>query len=247
MNLRNCCACGLMVASYLLGQSATGSIQGSVRGDDGTPLTGVQIQYRRLTESVYPGHNQVLPAPGEAVADSSVTSDSSGNFTAPNLLVGSYLLCAEAASLPYLNPCKWSAPLQLTVAANATAVQPLVLRKGVFLKVRVNDPLSLLPSTPDSPLGGGPLVIGVMFGTGAFLGAANTQIDSTGRDYQMAIPAGVPLKLWVASSRVTLVDGTGTPVISTGGAATVPFQAAAGVDQLFTFTPTPLAVSAQAH
>lgn len=80
------------------------------------------------------------------------------------------------------------------------------------------------------------LIIGVVFGSGAFLGATNIGADRSGRDYQMSIPAGVPLKLWVFSRHVMLTDASGARVDHSGGS--IPFQAVAGRDQVFTLNVT---------
>jgi hypothetical protein len=74
----------------------------------------------------------------------------------------------------------------------------------------------------------------VVFGSGAFLAADIASVDRSGRDYQMTIPAGIPLKLWVFSRHVTLTDSRGLSVDNSGGK--IPFQAAAGQDQVFTLT-----------
>jgi hypothetical protein len=102
------------------------------------------------------------------------------------------------------------------------------------LKVRINDPKGLLPKEKDGPMRAGNLKVGVNFRNGAYLGAANTSVDSAGRDYQMTIPAGERLRLWLYSLHVTLTDAAGKPVDVSG--ALIPFQASAGIDQVFTFT-----------
>jgi hypothetical protein len=80
------------------------------------------------------------------------------------------------------------------------------------------------------------LIVGVVFGSGAFLAADITSVDRSGRDYQITIPAGMPLKLWVFSRHVTLTDSKGLAVDNSGGR--IPFQAAAGQDQTFTLNVT---------
>jgi hypothetical protein len=88
--------------------------------------------------------------------------------------------------------------------------------------VRVNDPAGLLPPGNTSPLRAPNLIIGVVFGDGAFLGADNTGVDAAGRDYQMSIPTGVPLKLWAFSRHVTLTDSRAAPVDNSGARIPVP-------------------------
>jgi hypothetical protein len=112
------------------------------------------------------------------------------------------------------------------------ATPTIVLKKGVLLKVRVNDPAGLLPAVKEDFLRPLNLIVGVVFGEGAFLRATNTGVDGAGRDYEMSVPAGTPLKLWVFSRHVTTADSRGLPVDNLG--AKIPFQAAAGRDHAFT-------------
>ena len=224
------CPASLLAVSCALAQAPFGAMQGLVTAEDGSPIPGAAVLYSRLTPTVRVGR-QVRPAPGEAVVRSTVSSDASGRFALSSLPPGDYLLCAEVPSAPYLNPCKWSSSLRASILAGAVHRPTLVLKKGVFLKVRVNDPAGLLPPVKDGPLRAANLIVGVVFGDGAFLGATNTSVVPTGRDYQMAIPAGVPLKLWAFSRHVTLTDSRGSPVDNSG--ARIPFQATAGQDQFF--------------
>ncbi len=187
-------------------------------------------------------HLNTSPALGEAVVQGQVLTDASGSFAAAGLPIGDYSLCASVPSTAYLDSCQWKGTVRVTVAASATSNQNVVLQKGVFLKVRVNDPMGLL--TQNGPSDAGKLVVGVNFGNGAYLGAALTGTDATGRNYQMAVPAGVPLQLWLFSRQVALTDVTGKPVDTSG--APVPFQATAGNDQAFTFAVAGLA-AVQAH
>lgn len=163
---------------------------------------------------------------------STVSSDANGAFSVSNLPVGEYLLCAEVPSGPYLDPCKWSVAQRTTVSAGGVATPTIVLKKGVLLKVRVNDPAGLLPAVKEDFLRPLNLIVGVVFGEGAFLRATNTGVDGTGRDYEMSVPAGTPVKLWVFSRHVTMVDSRGLPVDNLG--AKIPFQATAGRDHAFT-------------
>lgn len=224
----------LLCAGYAQSQSATGSLQGLVTDAQGTPLAGAQVRYQRVFRSVRATNGQPVRAPGEAVVSNQVQTNSQGAFTAPALPPGDYLLCASVASAAYLDPCKWATSLRVTVSANAASRQNIALTKGVFLKIRVNDPLGLLPRALDSPLRAGKLSVGIQYANGAYLGAPNTAVDSTGRDYQMTIPIGVPLKLWLFSSDIALTDTGGKPVNTSG--TLIPFQASADQDQVLTVT-----------
>jgi hypothetical protein len=88
------------------------------------------------------------------------------------------------------------------------------------------------------------LVVGVIFGNGAYLGAVNTNVDAHGRDYEMPVPSGVPLKLWIFSRQVALTDSLGAPLAGgapvagttalSGATPGIPFTASPGQDQAFT-------------
>ncbi len=229
-----------------LGQTATavGTLQGSATDTLGHPIAGTTVRYQRVYQIVHGGLHggQPVPAAGEAVTSGDVVADSNGAFSLESLPVGDYLLCATVPTAAYLDPCSWQGAVRATVTAASVTQVTLTLTKGVFLRVRVNDPTGLLPSVVDGPFGGG-LAAGVKFGNGAYLGAANTDVDSGGRDYQMVIPVGTPLSLWLHSSKVALVNSQGHAVSTSG--ALVPFQAVAGLDQLFTFTVSGSAAQSQ--
>jgi hypothetical protein len=176
-------------------------------------------------------------APGETLVSSRVSSDSTGAFLVPNLPPGDYEICGEHPSVALLNPCKWSTPPRVTISAGAESIPSVVLKRGVFLNVRVNDATGLLSSAAFNPVTAPDLIVGVVYGTGAFLAATVSRIDGSGRDYQMAIPYSVPLQLSVTSRHVAVADSQGLPV-DTSGARLIPFKAAQGLDQFFILTVT---------
>jgi hypothetical protein len=230
-NLQALCAVILLAAGCAFGQAPFGAIQGSVVAENGALLPGAVVLYSRVTRLVKVG-SSYQPAPGETVVRRTVSCDANGAFSVSNLPVGEYLLCAEVPSGPYLDPCKWSLAQSTTVSAGSVARPTIVLKKGVLLKIRVIDPAGLLPPVKEDLLHPLNLIVGVVFGEGAFLRATNTGVDGTGRDYQISVPAGTPLKLWVFSRHVTLADSGGLPVDNSG--AKIPFQATAGRDHVFT-------------
>lgn len=213
---------------------AAGTLQVAAADSKGAPLAGARVSYRRIVRNLTKVGGSVVPAPGEAVVQNGVLTDANGASAVANLPAGDYAICGAVPSLPYLDPCKWGTPPSVTISASASAAYTLVLAKGVFLKVRIDDPKGLLPGIKDGPLRAVNLIVGVNFRGGAFLGAENTGVDSAGRDYQMIVPTGETLRLWLFSRDVVLTDSGGKPVDAPG--ALIPFQAAAGVDQVFTFT-----------
>ncbi|MCW5979791.1 MAG: carboxypeptidase regulatory-like domain-containing protein [Bryobacteraceae bacterium] len=206
-----------------------------VTSEDGKPLPGAVVLYRSIPRLEIMG-GRAQPAAGEPVVDGLTASDAAGGFTVPDLPAGHYIVCAEVPLAAYLNPCKWSATPSLTLSSDAVGRPAIVLKKGVFLRVHVNDPVGLLPMLDLGTMSRRNLIVGVRFGKGAFLGARETNTDKTGFDYEMVIPAGEPLSLWVFSRHVTLTDSKGSAVDNSG--AMIPFQAVAGQDQSFTLNVT---------
>jgi hypothetical protein len=224
----------LLVAVPCLAQWPVGAINGSVIGDDGyIPRQGI-VSYQRMHRSVGPA-SAPRPAVGEAVVRGT-SAFVNGTFSIAGLPAGEYVLCAEVPGEPYLNPCKWSSSVKLTLASGTVQRPALVLKKGVFLKTRINDPKSLLPPIKNDPSRAANLIVGVEFGNGAFLAAELQKGDQTGRDYQLAVPTGVPLKLWVFSRHVTLTDSNGAAVDNSGGR--IGLQTADGQDLSFTLNVT---------
>ena len=230
---------GFLAVSSALAQSTTaaGTLNGLVTDSEGNPLAGAQVRYGRVVPYVHVG-NSMQPAPGQAIANGTVFASAGGAFSVASLPVGAYTLCATVTSAAYLDPCVWGQPIQVTLSAGANSVQTVVLEKGVFLKVRVNDPVGLLPQVVDGPWTPRKLLVGVTYANGAYQGAQNTSVDSAGRDYQLIVPVGSAFKLHMFSRDVALANSAGNAVADTVGssAAQVGFQAAAGQDQAFTFT-----------
>jgi hypothetical protein len=105
-----------------------------------------------------------------------------------------------------------------------------MMRKAAVARVRVNDRLALLP--PPNLISS-PLVIGVRGADDTFHAARVVAHDAAGRDLEVRVPFGTPLKLWVYSWKVRLQDAAGTPVDHRG--ARIPFQIAEG-DRPLSFT-----------
>lgn len=229
-----------LAALPALAQTQTGVLSGTVTSDDGQMVAGATALYTRVVV-LKPGqfwHGPIEQAQGETPLSSSVQSDGSGHFTVAGLPPGNYLVCAEANGAPLLNPCKWAVSYNANVAAGGQATVSIVMQRGVFLNVRVNDPGGLLPLSPASPLDFPHLIVGVVFGAGGFVAAETVNVDTTGRDFQMPVPAEMPLSLWLHSRLVTVANSSQVPVGNLVTGARIPFQASAGQDQSFTFQVT---------
>jgi hypothetical protein len=223
----------LVPAALALTQSsAAGSLRGSVSSAQGIPLAGAEVRYLSVAASVAAGI-RTTPAPGENVVNGVVSTDASGAFAVADLPAATYLLCATVPSAPYLDPCVWGRPVRAVVSAAAITTQDLVLERGVYLNVRVNDPMGPLPQVVDGPWTPRKLLVGVAYGKGAYQGAQNTSVDPDGRSYQLIVPTGRKFLLRLYSADVALADAAGAAVGAP--AAGYAFEASAGQDQSFTF------------
>lgn len=216
--------------------SATGGVQISITDEHSQVIPNAVVQYRRIPRTTLVTSTRAvseMPAPGEAIVGGTVVADQNGRIGLQSLPAGNYMLCATVPSAAYLDPCIWEQPISVTVSANSTTSQQLVLTKGVLLNVRVNDPLGILPHVKDGIWTPRRLLIGVVYANGAYQGVANTNVDATGRDYQLIIPAGVPLTLRIFSNHVAITDQTGSSVDISG--SQIPFEATVGQDTTFSF------------
>jgi hypothetical protein len=231
-SIQNVAIATVLATSSTWCQTAVGTLQGYVIAEDGTPLANAGVLYHRSVKRIVVGNRYQVP-PGEAIVNATVSANAGGTFNIGNLPPGEYGLCAHVPGAPYLDPCKWSTAAVANITAGNVMQQNLALSKGVFLNIHVSDPSLLLPPIPAGPFAQPGLIVGVIFGNGAYLAATNTGAVQFGRDYQVPVPAGTPLKLWVFSRHVTLTDSAGSSLAGTG--AMIPFTATAGIDQVFTF------------
>ena len=210
-----------------------GALQVSVADSSGAALAAASVRYARLPGKTVAAGSQLLPAPGEASVTGQSAADTNGNLTVGGLAPGAYAVCASVPGAPYLDPCIWRQPVRVTVSGGATAVQPLTLTKGVFLNVQVDDPAGLL-GTPSPGLWDRPkLLIGVMYGNGAYQGLQLTSASATQRAYQLAIPTGVAFTLRLFSRDVAVSDESGAAVDVSG--SRIAFRGTPGQDLTFEF------------
>jgi hypothetical protein len=187
------------------------------------------VSYFRLPSKTVMTGGMVLPAPGEASASGQATTDGNGNLAVQNLPPGTYAICASVPGAAYLDPCVWQQPIRLVVSAGTNTQQTLNLTKGVFVTVQLSDPAGLLPQPGGGPFASPKLLVGFVYGRGAYQG-----VSATGRTFQLAVPTGVPFTLRLFSTDVKVIDETGASVDVSG--SQIPFQAITDQDVSFNFT-----------
>jgi hypothetical protein len=150
-----------------------------------------------------------------------VAVSSTGAFEATGLPRGQYQLCAVAPD-GYLDNCAWFGPVDVILApGSANTVKNIVLRRGAVVRIRLDDPQSLLPAV-ETPAGERRAKIGVM-ADGALRPAVLRSRDSTGQNLIITVPFDKPLRLWVSPSQVAVRGPDGTTFFRAGPIAT--FQA----------------------
>jgi hypothetical protein len=125
---------------------------------------------------------------------------------------GTYRLCADSPNGIWLNPCEWGlqAPVVSVSAAQPTGNINVVLKKGVAVPVRIEDPALLLTKN-EGKTPGAHLLLGIGTDASVFRIAQIVSQDSAGRDHQIVVPFNSSVKLVVYSSFFQLSDGNGIP------------------------------------
>jgi len=185
----------------------SGSISGIVRGEDGTPIAGVSMSLH-LASPPPTGKLRNFPSPVKSGAD--------GSFSFGSLHAGPYRICAQAPGTVWLNPCEWGLQLPAAAlsAAQKSATLAVTMKKGVALPIRVDDPSQLL-SNHEGKTPGAHLLIGVASDAQVFHHATLVSTDSAGRNYEIVIPFGAPLKLVVNGGFFLLGDTLGQALTRT--------------------------------
>jgi hypothetical protein len=173
-------------------------------------------------------------------------SGGDGAFQIQGLEAGDYLVCVQAMSGPYLDPCQWNGnPVGIKLSAAQAAIGiKIALTPATVLNVEVKDAQKALRQLtkdgrrPDLSIGvWGPR--GLYYPAleaGVTPGNAAAQASATARTYRLAIPADTPLNLHVASRDVRLGDANGVALPNNASQQAFQHAKGAGNQRSFTFT-----------
>jgi hypothetical protein len=226
IRLTNLGIVALLVAHLATAQTvATGSISGHVVSEQGLLL--------RATVTLSFASARGYPAPPRRVL-----TGSDGAFSFSHLAAGSYALCAQVlasepapANSPYVDTCVWGsgqAPVTLATGQQLAGIV-FTAQKGAWLQVHVSDPDSVLPqAAAKGPAPLEPALQLILKGPDKFYRhAAFVSSDSTGRNYQMAVPLKTALSMKVTSTVANVYDQNGNQLQETDE---TPFQPATAAD-----------------
>ena len=224
----------LVAASAAFAQSTTGTISGTVVGDDGSP-----IALARIFAGLKPT-SQAVKAPPTLVSKvtNTIQADSKGAFSIPNLAGGLYVLCAQAATSGWLDPCHWAAAPPVVALSTGSTVsgQKIVLAKGAVVQVRINDPTKLLSAS--SAVVTHDVEVLAFTSNKAYYYAHVASANAVGRTYEVTVPFALQHTLIVRSQQFALQDSKGAAVSAAGFTAPVQVASSAVAASQFAFTIT---------
>ncbi len=187
-----------------------GVVTGSLTGDDGKAIIGGSVILQLLPPY---SKTRFLKTEWGGV------TGAGGSFRFDGLNDGQYRLCAQAPNSTWLNPCEWGlqAPkLSLSSAQPSTTVT-MVLKKGVALPIRIDDPGQFL-ALNEGKTPGAHLLVGIGNDALVFRPVPVLPPGTSGANRQIVIPFNSPVKLVVFSSFFQLSDTNGLPLAKSGAA-----------------------------
>lgn len=212
-----------------IGQTS-GAIVGTVSSEDGILPAGVAVVLHKIPEYVNvskTGMSQPRVVLSSVRPVQVLRVSPTGSFSAAAVPSGHYKLCAAPPD-GYLDTCLWSGPVDVVLApGSSSARENLRLRRGAIVRIRLNDPQSLLPASQTAYVEKG-VVAGVMTATGAFRPARLRSRDATGTDLVMTVPLNTPLSLWISPRQVSVRAPNGATLLRAGPFATLQASALTG-------------------
>jgi hypothetical protein len=208
----SCISVLLPLSGFSWAQAGSGSISGVVKAQDGSPVDGAKLTYGMLAPSSGKAGAAMLPP------ITNTTTGPSGNFSIQGLTAGTYLLCVEAVSGAYLNPCHWSTspPIFTIEAGQAVSGAEIQLAKGSQLLISLSDPQQAIAAASQGTAKVAPPMFGAMAISGVFIPAVMTSSTTTNMAYTVKLPFDSPTNIFVSGGGFQLVDASAT-ALATGG------------------------------
>jgi hypothetical protein len=185
-----------------------GSISGTVKGADGSSVTGGVV-------TAHFGTGAVTSRFGRTSVSVAIRPD--GTFQLAPLGEGGYGICVEVPSTIWLGSCEWGnkgTSVSLTQSQPSATIS-VVLTKGAAVRLRVNDSAGLLTAN-EAKTPGAHLLVGVGMDNLLFRPAAIVSQDAAGRTYQVVVPFDRSVQISVASAHFQLSEVTGKALAKFG-------------------------------
>ncbi|MFN0101993.1 MAG: hypothetical protein ACKV2U_07880 [Bryobacteraceae bacterium] len=207
------------VKGTLLSDKGGGGVPGRVRvarktGGE-TPAATISTAGVGSFPSITPPALANIPVVSSGLAARATTA-ANGQFDITANLTGDFLVCVQPDDFDHLDPCKWGIPPQVQLTSSAKQdLGNIVMRRGVSLKVIIEDPTGLMGDAAEVGQGAS-VQVGHYYANGIFepMRLESTAPLGKGSAFQfaVAIPPDVDLRLGVNSTRVTLTDESGGAV-----------------------------------
>jgi hypothetical protein len=207
--------------TFLCAGAFAGTLDLAIMSDQGRPVSSATITVFKVHDPAHlsspvigPQSAPVLVAGTPVTTDDALTAsvDEGGKAS---ILVSEdtpWTVCASSRSERLLNSCQWTDELPTVKFATGVgrAASTIVLRTGAPIRFRVDDPLGLLKTPPDS---GGPIVsVGVITAKGHFYRANEVFKNDKGAEYELLVPQGIDLIVSVTAWGAQVTDQNGVPL-----------------------------------
>jgi hypothetical protein len=212
-------------------QTAAAQFTGVILDESGRPLAGARVVCTGKARLVPGSDGGLRAAAAQPQVSLQAITNASGRYQVSGLPPGDYDFCMDAPG--YLATCEWTGWRRATVAqAQALDNGTVQLMKAATVTIQINDPLRLLPP-PNKMVA--PLVVGVRDRWGRFHPGRETASNGDLHVFQVDVPYGTALNVWLHSWRFRLSDSNGTAVNQAG--AQFPFQVPGnGIAPTYAFT-----------
>jgi hypothetical protein len=216
----------LMALTLLSGltEMQAGTIVGIVQTPEGSPLSSATVVAARRFSAVS------TSAPVLAFA----STDHNGYYHFDSLVDGSYVVCAQLPWMAYLDPCSWdAAPPVWNLDSSHPGVIRIILRRGVFFNIQVDDPAGAVLAQAAKTHG--PVYrFHVLDKRGIAHWIQPSPQDASGKSLRTVIPAGEDVFIVAHLGAIALSDAAGN-ALPDGGKFTV-HAATLGDEQTKQFT-----------
>jgi hypothetical protein len=186
------------------------TLAGRVYSDQGRPVAGALASIQRT-----------VAIPSYLIYR--VVTDAQGKFSVDVPDTATYTVCVSSWNNQLLNSCEWSLPASLVkIAAGQQAASiTITLQTGIVLRIRLDDPKSLLPTASaiadGTVSGAAPSVrFGLFTSDGRYHAAIQVSSDSLGQNHQIVVPLNVSFSFSIQANGVQVLDQTGTQLAVAG-------------------------------